>query len=67
MVHLVAEKAESLPRMYNNTYVQYAGNDLGQYGANEVKEPPILIFDNNIKETIDKVLCDENAKVYMIK
>ena len=67
MVHLVAEKAESLPRMYNNTYVQYAGNDLGQYGANGESEPPIMIFDDSVKETIEKLLCDENAKVYMIK
>lgn len=67
MVHLVAEKAESLPRMYNNTYVQYEGNDLGQYGANGESEPPIMIFDDSVKETIEKLLCDENAKVYMIK
>ena len=67
MVHLVAKKAESLPKMYNNTYVQYAGNDLGQYGANGESEPPIIIFDDNVEETIEKVLCDENAKVYVIK
>lgn len=67
IIHLVAEKAESLPKMYNNTYVQYAGNDLGQYGANEEKEPPILIFNDNAQETIEKILCDEGAKVYVIK
>ena len=67
MVHLVAEKAESLPEMYNNTYVQYAGNMIGQYGANEENEPPILIFDENTDKTIENVLCDKDAKVYVIK
>ena len=67
LVHLVAEKTESLPKMYNNTYVQYLGNDLGQYGANEEKEPPILVFDENASKTIENILCDENAKVYTIQ
>ncbi len=67
MVHLVAEKPESMPKMYNNTYIQFAGNAIGSYGANENGEPDVLMFDENAGKTIENVLCDENAKIYVIK
>ncbi len=52
MIHLVAHKQESLPHMHHNTYVQHQGGLLGQYGANEVSEPPILPFDEASLETL---------------
>ena len=50
--------------MYGNTYVQHLGGMLGQYGANEEKEPEILIFDENADEKIENIFGDKNAKVY---
>ncbi len=67
MLHLVALKEESLPKMYENTYVQYDKGMIGQYGANHEKEPDILYFDDNIENTVETVFCDKNAKVYTIK
>ena len=67
MLHLVAEKAESMPKMYNNTYIQYAGNMIGSYGANECGEPDVLRFDENADATIANVLRDKDAKIYVIK
>lgn len=66
MVHLVAKKQESLPRMCENTYIQKAGLPLGQYGANEVEEPPILSFDEDAEKKIAEIFNDENAKVYSL-
>lgn len=67
MLHLVAAEAESCPKMWKNTYVQYLHNPLGQYGGNAVAEPPILPFDEQAAEHIATVFCDENAKVYTLK
>jgi hypothetical protein len=67
MVHLVAKKQESCPEMYRNTYIQDMGMMLGQYGANEAEEPPILTFDERIDETVSQILGDRDAKVYGIR
>ncbi len=67
MVHLVAMKRESCPVMYENTYVQNLGMKLGQYGANEAVEPPILPFDGQVERTVAEVLGDTDAKVYIIE
>lgn len=66
MLHLVAQKQESCPFMDGNTYVQNAGLMLGQYGGNEVEEPPILRFDENIESTIENVLGDKNARICVL-
>ena len=66
MLHLVAQKQASCPDMDNNTYVQHKGGMLGQYGGNEVEEPPILRFDENIEKTITETLGDRNAKICII-
>jgi hypothetical protein len=66
MLHLVAKKHESCPKMYENTYIQKLGGTLGQYGANEVCEPPVLSFCENAKQDIVTVFDDKNAKVYYI-
>ena len=66
MLHLVAEKIESCPKMEGNTYIQTIGNTLGQYGANEIAEPTVLPFDNNAEAVINDVFMDKNAKVYYI-
>jgi len=52
--------------MYDNTYIQHLGGMIGQYGANEVKEPEIEIFDENAEDKILNILGDKNAKVYII-
>lgn len=66
MLHLVAKKQESCPVMYNNTYVQKYGMTLGQYGANEEKEPPVISFFPDAEETIAEVFGERDAKVYYI-
>lgn len=66
MVHLVAKKRESCPVMYGNTYVQKLGMKLGQYGANEISEPPILPFDEQAERTVAEVFGETDAKVYTI-
>ena len=66
MLHLVAEKQESCPIMYENTYIQNAGGMIGQYGGNELEEPPILYFDGNEETAIEQVFGDKNAKVYTV-
>ncbi len=67
MLHLVAKKAESCPDMHDNTYIQHLGGMIGQYGANEIKEPEIEIFDENAEEKILNLFGDKNAKVYFIE
>ena len=47
MLYLVAREKESLPQLYENTYIQELGGMIGQYGANAVKEPEILLFDQD--------------------
>lgn len=66
MLHLVALEESSCPQMYDNTYIQNIGGMIGQYGGNEVSEPPILPFDEKAEETIRTVFGDKNAKVYAI-
>lgn len=66
MVHLVAEKDEYCPSMYENTYIQHSGGMIGQWGGNENGEPPIEIFDGKADEKIEKVFREKNAKVYII-
>ena len=66
LLHLVAYDAESCPEMRSNTYVQYEGGMLGQYVANSDGEPPILMFDNDVDQTVKTVFGDKNAKIYTI-
>jgi len=40
---------------------------IGQYGAKEVKEPEIEIFDESAEDKILNVFGDRNAKVYYIE
>ncbi|MBO4941019.1 MAG: hypothetical protein J6D15_02300 [Clostridia bacterium] len=67
MLHLVALKQESYPEMHDNTYIQHLGGMIGQYGANEVKEPEIENFDENAEDKILNIFGDKNAKVYYIE
>ena len=53
--------------MHGNTYIQTLGNPLGQYGANEIAEPPVLTFDENADRTITEVFGDRDAQVYYIR
>ena len=64
MLHVVALESESCPLMEENTYAQYLGNPLGQYGANQDGEPPILPFDELAEERIARVFGDRQALVY---
>ena len=65
MVHLVAKKENSCPAMEENIYLQDAGRPLGQYGANETIEPPVLPFDEHAEETIRRVFGETNARVIL--
>ena len=67
MVHLVAKEASSLPQMYENTYIQFEGNPLGQYGANNVAEPPIRVFDKDVEKTLTDEFREKDPKVYIIE
>lgn len=66
MLHLVAEKQESCPEMNENIYIQNKDGMIGQYGGNEVEEPPVLCFDGNEEKVIRDVFGDKNAKVYTV-
>jgi hypothetical protein len=66
MLHLVAKLPESLPQMWENTYIQKLGHTLGQYGANQTTEPPVLSFVENSTEYVTNIFGDKNAKVYYI-
>ena len=67
MLHLVAQKQTSCPFMNGNTYIQSPGGMLGQYGGNEDAEPEILYFDEQIQQTIQDVLGDQNACVCILE
>ena len=66
MLHLVAKEPQSVPVMRSNTYVQYRGGALGQYGANNVKEPEILVLDDAIENTVANIFGDSDAKIYIV-
>lgn len=66
MLHLVAKEAESCPVMYGNTYIQYLGNPLGQYGPNAESEPPILPYDEHADTTISSIFQDKGASVFCV-
>lgn len=67
LLHLVAFKEESLPKMNNNTYIQSKGGMLGQFGANEKEEPQMLMFDDCVEKTVKEIFKDKNANVVCIK
>ena len=66
MVHLVAASAASCPVMRGNTFVQYLGHPLGQYGGKEKGEPPVHAFLENAPTVIRDVLGDREATVSFI-
>lgn len=67
MLHLVAEKQESCPEMYDNTYIQHLGGMIGQYGGKENGEPEVEIFDENAEEKIQNIFCEKNSEIYVIE
>ena len=67
MLHLVAREQESCPEMAENTYVQYLGGLLGQYGGFAPAEPEILPFDENAAQTVARVFGETDAAVYGIE
>ena len=67
MFHLVAKKEKYCPILHKNTYIQYLGGLIGQWGGNENGEPDIAIFDAAAEEKINKIFKDEEASVYIIK
>lgn len=67
MLHLVALKDEFCPEMHDNTYIQYKGGMIGQYGGNENDEPDIVYFDENAEETIKTVFKEKKPSVYIVE
>ena len=65
MIHTVAKEADSCPEMYGNTYIQYPGNLIGQYGANKIAEPPMLVYDADAETKIQNILGDKDATVHL--
>ena len=39
---------------------------IGQFGANEIKEPDIVLFDDNAEKSINVGFRDKTAKVFHI-
>ena len=64
MIHTVALDESSCPKMYENTYVQNLAAPLGQYGANELQEPPVIAFSENAEIDLQNHFGDKDAKVY---
>ena len=60
----MAKKPESLPQMARNIYVQTLRQTLGQYGANEAAEPPVLPFDDRAEAEIVGCFGDAGARVF---
>jgi hypothetical protein len=67
MLHFVAKEEKSCPTLYGNTYIQYIGGKLGEYGSNVVTKPENLDFDENVKTKINSLLKDKTAIVIGIK
>jgi hypothetical protein len=59
LIHTVAKKKVSCPKMSGNIYIQAPGKSLGLYGTNETE----LIFDENAEDTIKKLMGDHSAVV----
>lgn len=66
LLHLVAKEAESCPVMSGNTYVQKYGMTLGQYGANEEREPEVIAFFPGVEKTIKEVFGDKEAEIFYL-
>ena len=67
MLHLVAKKEKYCPTLCGNTYVQYRGGMIGQWGGNENGEPEIEIFDELAEKKINEIFGDKTAKVYIVE
>ena len=67
LLHLVAGKEEYCPVLRGNVYIQNMGGMLGQFGANEEKEPEIEIYDEKAEEKIKEIFGDIWANIYYIK
>lgn len=67
MVHLVAHDEESVPRLYNNTYIQKNGGILGEYGTYSGTALEVIPFDQNAKARIEKQLNDQGSVVCILK
>lgn len=62
LLHLVAKKEEYLPKLSGNSYIQNRGGMLGQFGANEVSEPSVIMF-CDAENAIKNIFGDANAKI----
>jgi hypothetical protein len=67
IIHTVARKESSLPKLEGNTYVQELGAGFGLYGANEFSEPKEIIFDKDVEQKIKSELKEKDAKIYFVK
>ena len=67
MLHLVAKKEKYCPILDSNTYIQYEGGMIGQWGGNENGEPEIEIFDELAARKIRDIFGDKNARAYTVR
>lgn len=67
MIHTAAAKEEFCPRMYENIYIQKNGLSLGVYGSNKNGDLCELVFDENADAAVRDIICDRDAKVYVIE
>jgi hypothetical protein len=66
-VHLVSLKDEYCPTLDGNTFIQRAGNILGQYGGNELVEPKIEFYDEYLDDKIHDIFKDKSAKIIVVE
>ncbi len=67
IIHAVSLDEESRPEMYDNTYIQYEGNNIGRIGGNRNGEPRDIVADENVDRNIAERFGERNAKVYIIR
>jgi hypothetical protein len=67
IVHLVADTQDSCPAMWENTYVQYDGGCLGQWGGKENGEPTTHPFTADAERILTETFGERDPKVYIIK
>lgn len=67
MIHLVAKEQQSLPCLSGNTYRQYEGGWIGQYGVNTPTLPPMVYCDKDALAYIHDELGDTTGKLTVIE
>jgi len=63
MLYISATKAEWLPKLQNNAYIQFENASLCRFGAKKTKP---YVYDKSTSQTLKKVLGERGAKVFFL-